>query len=316
MSPPATVTVFRGGAIGDFVLTIPAIHALWSRYPGHTRQIVGNPGVVRLARPDKIVDINSPSLIGLYADSARPGEELSSIFGDSAVVLAYTTQHTAAFARRLGASTSARILVHDPRPNGSTEHMTSQLFAPLHACGFADTLDDPRIELTEDDLEYARRLLGAESGFRTIVISPGSGGKRKCWPMERFAAVIEQLVASGWRAVVVLGPAEEHLAGRTCFRSSDEVIVVQPPDLSRLAGLLHGADLYLGNDSGPSHIAAAVGAPSVILFGPTDPDLWAPRGRSVEVIRSPDGDMDLLKVDPVLESLMGTADRLPENRGQ
>ena len=311
MSARRTVTVVRGGAIGDFVLTLPAIQSLWSHYPHHTRQIVGNPGIVRLARPGKIVDIHSASLIGLYNDSARLDPQLNSVFGDSAVVLAYTTQNAAEFAHRLGESTSARILVHDPRPDGSSRHVAEQLFAPVHAAGLADSFDFPRIDLTQNDLERCRRLLGGATGARRIVVSPGSGGRHKCWPIERYADIVEEVVALGLQAVVALGPAEQHLADHSLLRASNDVRIVQPPDLVRLAGLLQSADLYLGNDSGPSHIAAAVGVPSVVLFGPTDPDLWAPRGRSVEVIKSPDGDMDSLNLDSVLEGLMKTLRGLP-----
>ncbi len=312
MAQGRTITIVRGGAIGDFVLTLPAIQALWSHYPGHTQQIVGNPGIVQLAHPEKIVDIHSPSLIGLYSDSVRSDPELNSVFGDSAVVLAYTTQGSAQFAQRLSESTSARILVHDPRPDGSSEHIGEQLFAPVQAADLADSFDLPRIDLTPSELELSVRLLGESTELHTIVVSPGSGGRRKCWPIERYADIVEEVVAIGLRAVVILGPAEEHLADRSFLRSSRYVRIVQPPDLVQLAGLLQSADLYIGNDSGPSHIAAAVGVPSVVLFGPTDPALWAPRGRSVEVIESPDGDMDSLGVDSVLECLIKTIRCLPK----
>ena len=313
MSTCRTVTVVRRGAIGDFVLTLPAIQALWSHYPGCVLQIVGNPGIVRLAHPGKIVDVDSASLIGLYSDSDRSDSELNSVFGDSVVVLAYTAQDSVEFARRLGESTPARILVHDPRPEGSSGHIAQQLFTPVQAAGFADSFDLPRIELTQENLELSRKLLGGATGLRTIVVSPGSGGRHKCWPIERYADIVEKVVALGFRALVVLGPAEEHLAGGSFLRAANDVRIVQPPDLVQLAGLLQSADLYLGNDSGPSHIAAAVGVPSVVLFGPTDPNLWAPLGRSVEVIRSSNRDMDSLSVESVLECLMKTVRGLPKS---
>ena len=306
MSQRKTVTVFRGGAIGDFVLTLPAIQALWSRHPDHTRRIVGHPGTARLAHPDSIVDIHSPSLIGLYRDSDRPDPELTSIFGDAGVVLAYTTEASPAFAQRLGASTTARILVHDPRPDGSARHIAEQLFAPVQSAGLADSIALPRIDSTRKDRELSRGLLGDASGPPAIVVSPGSGGRHKCWPIERYAEIVQEVVAIGLRAVVVLGPADEDLA-ESFLRAGKHVRIVRPPDLVQLAALLHSAALYLGNDSGPSHIAAAVGVPSVVLFGPTDPDLWAPRGRSVEVIRSPDGNMASLNVDAVLTILLRMA---------
>ncbi len=108
-----------------------------------------------------------------------------------------------------------------------------------------------------------------------LAIHPFSGSARKNWPLDRFQAVADRLgVAVQWSA----GP-DEHLPGARRFG-----------DRYQLARWLAGARCYLGNDSGVSHLAAAVGTPVVAIFGPTNPAVWAPRGDRVRVLLEPDVD--------------------------
>ena len=112
-----------------------------------------------------------------------------------------------------------------------------------------------------------------------VVLHAGSGSPRKNWPLERFRAVADYLAKRGRRVEWCVGPAEEglHLPPEAC--------VLRVTSLTDLARRLAGARLYLGNDSGITHLAAYVGCPTVALFGPTNPDIWAPRGDNVTVVR-------------------------------
>jgi hypothetical protein len=111
-----------------------------------------------------------------------------------------------------------------------------------------------------------------DGGF--AVIQPFSGSPKKNWPLERFRAVARHL--SGRLPVKWCAGPEETLEGAVRF-----------DDLYELACWMAGARLYVGNDSGITHLAAAAGAPVVALFGPTDPAVWAPRGERVRVIAAP-----------------------------
>lgn len=147
----------------------------------------------------------------------------------------------------------------------------------------------PRIECPRDggdalDPNGMQRL--SEPGF--AVIHPFSGSARKNWPLERFRALAERLpVQVRWCA----GP-EEALENAVRF-----------DDLYDLGCWLGKARLYIGNDSGITHLAAAVGTPTVALFGPTDPRVWAPRGPCVTVIRGAEGSMASIAVEEVLARL-------------
>ena len=102
----------------------------------------------------------------------------------------------------------------------------------------------------------------------------------------------------GWCVEVLLGPVERE---RDLGNDLDSV---QPPDLRSLAGLLDRASLFIGNDSGPGHIAAAVGTPTLSLFGPTDPHIWAPKISRGRVLQTAGGHMATLSVDSVLQAAL------------
>lgn len=125
----------------------------------------------------------------------------------------------------------------------------------------------------------------ADGGF--AFIHPFSGSRRKNWPLDRFRELCRRLKMP---VVWCAGP-EEQLEGAVRF-----------DDLYTLACRIAQASVYIGNDSGISHLAAAVGTPTVALFGPTDPCIWAPRGTHIEIVRTavPGEPIDRIPVDAVL----------------
>lgn len=126
------------------------------------------------------------------------------------------------------------------------------------------------------------------NGIPRIILHPGSGG-RKNWPVDRYIALAEELRRErGCSIVFIAGPAEASAVRRrlTHFADGERGVLIADASLSEVASLLADAALYIGNDSGISHLAAAIGTPMLAIFGPTDPRLWAPAGECVCVVRS------------------------------
>jgi len=145
---------------------------------------------------------------------------------------------------------------------------------------------------------------GVREGEAYAVLHPGSGGEAKCWPLDRFELLARRL----GRSVFVVGPVEADRwpAGRIeRLRAAFAVRVCS--ELPVLAGLLAGADAVVCNDSGIGHLAAAVGAPTVALFGPTRPEHFAPRGRAVRVVAA--DRMQDISVDDVEAAVRASLDR-------
>jgi len=157
--------------------------------------------------------------------------------------------------------------------------------------------------VSREQVEQARwplPLLGINSDQPYVVIHPGSGGRLKCWPLDNFQILAHRLQArhGGLGILLVVGEAEiERWGEETLHRLGREFPLLQCQDLLQLAGLLAGAKAYVGNDSGPSHLAAALGTPTVALFGATSPVHFAPLGPAVRVVRGET--MDEITVEQV-----------------
>jgi ADP-heptose:LPS heptosyltransferase len=141
-------------------------------------------------------------------------------------------------------------------------------------------------EAATDDSERTPRVRVAANSTTCPVktpaaaLHPGSGSERKNWPIERYRELAHLLERKGLRTVWVLGPAEDEgcaPAGSTVWHS---------PSLVDLAAFLARCELYVGNDSGVTHLAAASGCPTVALFGPSNPAVWGPRGESGRIVFS------------------------------
>ena len=127
----------------------------------------------------------------------------------------------------------------------------------------------------------ALRALGVEAPY--VLIHPGSGGKAKCWALKNFQALAGEL----GNIVFVVGPVEmDHWPAERIDRLRGHAPLWVCPELTSLAAAAAGAAAFVGNDSGVAHLAAAVGAPTVAIFGPTNPAHFAPVGRSVRIVHN------------------------------
>ena len=116
------------------------------------------------------------------------------------------------------------------------------------------------------------------------MIHPGSGSRHKCVTPAVLLPVLEGLEAEGMQPLLLDGPADHEMVQRLLIHMARHPILVSGLSIRLLAGILSQVDLFLGHDSGVTHLAALLGTPTVALFGPTEPGRWAPRGRAVTVI--------------------------------
>lgn len=137
------------------------------------------------------------------------------------------------------------------------------------------------------DIEYSATMDSTDPPHAgPVLIHPGSGGREKCWPLEAFLAVGERLVEEfSAPPTFIIGPVERDWWAPGALAGIERRFpIAQPAGANELTRLLAGASVLLGNDSGPSHLAALLGTPTITLFGPTDPRVWRPVGDFVQVI--------------------------------
>lgn len=122
------------------------------------------------------------------------------------------------------------------------------------------------------ETEEVKRILAAKSVQKYFVLSPGGGWGAKCWPPERYGELHRELTKKyGWQGIVSFGPGEQELAERVRLSAGEPAPVVEMFNLKQLIALLRGASLMVAGDTGPLHLASALGTPVVGLYGPTDP---------------------------------------------
>ena len=186
--------------------------------------------------------------------------------------------------RRRGACYSAVV----PTQPGM-RHRIERDLATLNLLGVQASETQPKLWLTEEDEAVADQLLdrlGIRRDRPFIILQPGARYWFKAWPVERFAELADRL-ASEYNCQVLIGGSrdEEALAQRIHeAATSRPVSIAGQTTLKQFAAIAKRAALFVGNDSGAMHIAAAVGAPMVALFGPSNPDEWGPRGDRVQVL--------------------------------
>ena len=133
---------------------------------------------------------------------------------------------------------------------------------------------------------HVERRLHSSGLHRFAIVNPGAGWGAKCWPAERYAEVVRALAVHGLDSIVNFGPGEEDLA-RALESAAGGAAISMSSSVADLIGLTRRARLFVGGDTGPMHLAAALGVPVVALFGPTDPARSGPYGNRAIVLRSP-----------------------------
>ena len=298
---PRVLIIFPG-ALGDLICLLPAIAALARRYGGCDLELMaraeladfasGRIGIVR----GHSIDRREVSLLFSPADdaSARARE----FFGAFSRIHSFFGADDPRCREVLAASASGETFFHPFRPEANC-HISA---AYLEALGepHNETEIVNHIELTDADVREAENVAAACGADRRrfVLLMPGSGSRTKNWPVRCYVELGRKLAQSE-AVIVVLGPAELHL--KSAF--SDFKTVIQPP-LGVLAGLVRMARAFVANDSGIAHLAAAAGAPGVVIFGPTDPARWRPLGRVIVLHRMPLADLPWQEVDEALAGLL------------
>jgi ADP-heptose:LPS heptosyltransferase len=305
------ILVIRPGALGDVLLTLPALQALSAAFPQASIELMGNLAVVQWLPGRSVVQTVSSfdraDLAALFQPEVTLAVPLQEYLDSFDFILSYATAPEHVFARNLARLARGQVLLLDARPPIERAHLGLYLQQPLSGLGLAPDTGYPRLHLTATDRQAAAEWWEAHAlgDAPVVAIHPGSGSPAKNWPAVRFAALASHLRRErGVRVLLISGPADDAAAAsvRRCLAEPDSAlprgpsaslgqeqnpILLHNPPSPLLAAILSRCRLYVGNDSGVSHLAAALGVPVVVIFGPTDPEVWAPRGPVVHILHTP-----------------------------
>ncbi|MDI1242344.1 MAG: lipopolysaccharide heptosyltransferase II [bacterium] len=297
--------VVRGANwIGDAVMTIPALRRLRKFFPDAVISLHTRPwaeGVFRDADfIDEIIPITGrgsvSGVIDQYHILREQNFDLAILFPNS--FESALVARLARIPKRLGYSTEQRgFLLTDKVEVPSWKHELHESKYYLH---LVDSLGDesrseehPQLQVSEGRRFDARRKLadsGVRAGRKVVGIGAGSTNSlAKRWPAENFSRLADLLSAEQNADVVFLGDEREAGVSRSVLETSREnhIDLTGKTDLATATAILSELDLFLSNDMGLAHIAAAVGTPTIVIFGPTNEDTTRPLGPYVEIIREP-----------------------------
>ncbi len=310
------ILFIRGGAIGDFVLTLPSIALVREGFPQCRIEVLGYRHIVELATGRRHVDasrsIEYGPLGGFFSKNNVLDPGLCEYFAGFQQVVSYLYDPDSHFETNVRRAGVKNFLGINPIISDG-EHAARQLARPLES--LALYLEDHAARLHPNAGDFAAadeallRLSNGRSveapGSRWLMVHPGSGSPSKNWPVERWAELLRWMGQDypQTRIVLVAGEADSAVLAELRKRNPG-LESLENLALPILAALAARCGAFIGHDSGISHIAAAAGAKCVLLFGPTDPDIWAPANETVEVLLAPQGDLAKLELETVKLALV------------
>jgi heptosyltransferase-3 len=302
------ITLVRTGGVGDTMLILPTLQRLRERLERAELILVGSHWAEDLRPliplPLDVVRLDSPALTPLF--TAAPVRDASGAFVRADAVLLYTADPEGNFARNVTHNCPGPVVIW-PVATAQGVHAAVHLARALGGRpDEATRLPAPALTVPDSLRVWAWNWLEGRLGpdARAVTIHPGSGSPAKCWPAESCAPLVRRLTTP---VLLLEGPADAAACERLRALLPPSCPTVPAAGLSLLqsAAILERSALFVGNDSGISHLAAALGVPTLAVFGPTDPAVWAPLGRRVAVVRSRDPG-----AWPMPDEVLAAADRL------
>ena len=310
---PRTIHLYRPqNQLGDLLLTVPAIRSIRERYPrAHLTLIVGrqNAAAVQGQRwADSIRVVDTRNFLGVARQGLRavrgPRPDLALYFttvsySRSAAMLVRWSRARA----RVGFDPTwygerdraglTRVVGYPRDPESGPLHQSEVSLLLAREAG-AGARPDPPYYVPDPTL-----LARAPEGI--VYIHPGAGKLKNRWPADRFAAVARELLKRGRAVVSLEGPQDAGTVDAVTAVLGVALPVVRGESIAMLAARFARAALYIGNDTGPLHLAGATGCPTVGVYGWTSPDEWRPVGRCVKSVRAPDGKLESIAPRDVLD---------------
>jgi heptosyltransferase-3 len=283
------ILIIRGGAIGDFILTLPVLAALQSRFPGRHIEVMGYPHIAQLALAGglaaKVRPIEARSMATFFAKGCDLDAQMSQYFSSFTLIVSYLYDPDGVFQENIERCTFAEFITAPHRPDEKQKiHATDVFLKPLEQLAIANPDNVPRLALKEPPPETLPE-------GRWVAFHPGSGSERKNWPERKWGELLQEVTRQSDAGLLMVGGEAEgdRLQRLSAGLPPNRFKLARNLPLPALAGMLKQCSIFVGHDSGITHLAAALGLPGIVLWGDSSEVIWAPRNPRMAVVREERG---------------------------
>ena len=290
-----SLLIVHQGAIGDFILSLPPLEAIHRFYSKARFVFLGHPSILEIihSRPyfGAVLDCSESRWAPLYNSKEKLDKGAFNSLPPVDTIFAFCRSSSQRLADNLASlygKPSHRIEPFPPSGLGLhvSEYQCRQLEEiGISALPFPAAVIAPSQEDLLEALRFVKENVAREN--KLILLHPGSGGRKKLWVASGWLYLIRRMSTHDNLQIALLqGPADSQIVQQLYSQvGSNSLLPVNNWPLGKLAALIKESALYLGNDSGITHLAAACGIPTIALFGPTDAQIWGPQGPKVSIVR-------------------------------
>ncbi|MEY4705420.1 MAG: hypothetical protein RL042_1625 [Nitrospirota bacterium] len=280
------------GGLGDVLLAVPAMARLRTRFPNHRLALCAEDQVARLLLACGIIDdwtsVRGRTCADLFAGAASVSDPVRTWLENCDLAVGWTEDRDGTLRGTFKSSGAGEVTLGSPfSATIQATHQRDRFLEVIHEAQSGSegshplAVPEPFFRLGLASLQAAG--VSIESPY--VVIHPGSGSAHKCAAPETFSAVVAAIQDFGATPVILEGPADREPVEHLLQSCVNRPVVLKDLDLLTVAAVLARARLFVGQDSGVTHLAGLIGIRTVALFGPTDPARWAPSGAHVTVVQ-------------------------------
>jgi heptosyltransferase-3 len=274
------------GALGDLILSLPALYTLKAGGRVGHLHLISRTDIADILIDNRLADEVSAVENGIFAEffvSGTLSPKAAEFLGTFTDAFIFMKNIDEVFAKNLRRHIPKCFFIPTRPEEGRVMHLSAAQVKRLNRSGI--------VSGEMPCLEVRPFPSGIHRGRTIITVQPGSGGKKKCWPSGNFLELMKLLgVDKRFYFYFILGPAERRglheISERFFSENKIDASIIARRSVSYIATLLKSSSLHVGNDSGVTHLASALGTPTIAIFGPTDPRIWGPFGSLTRIITS------------------------------
>lgn len=287
------ILIIRPGALGDVIVTLPVFEAIRNYFHDAQIEIMGYSSFLEIVNgrfyADTISRFDHAEISSLFMENSRIPASLTKRLKGIDLVISFVADKEKIVVKNLRTAGVRNVIHYEPFPSeGENVHMIDHLLKCLDLLGIPYANRIPKIFLKDEDILSGENFVKnnmAVPGKKLVALHPGSGSRKKCWPIDCYDKLISWLhTVKDVQVLLISGYADTGIVEELRVRGNDVFVLVDNLPLSVLSAVIKQCNFFVGNDSGITHLSSAVGTPTIAIFGSTSPYVWGPRGENVKIL--------------------------------